>query len=141
MTEVMVKEDLKIAAEKVWELVRDFGGIRRWVGEMVQGLELEGEGVGAIRTISLPGGIKLYEQLEAIDQEARSFSYAIIRKSPLPVTDYLATLTLFESGADSCRIEWGSTFEPAGISEADVKPMIEGIYNSGIAGLKEALGI
>ncbi len=141
MAEVLVTEDLPVPAMKVWELVRDFGGIRSWIGDMVQSIEMEGEGVGAIRTLSLIGNTKLYEQLTAHDEEERSFSYAIIRESPLPVADYLAKFKLVETGADSCRIEWSSTFEPVGISDADAKPMIEGIYTSGIAGLKATLGI
>ena len=141
MAEVLVTEDLPAPATKIWGLVRDFGGIQKWLGDMVQGLELEGEGVGAIRIISLPGGTKLYEQLKEFNEEERSFSYAIVRESPLPVSDYLAKLKLVETGADSCRIEWSSTFEPVGISDSDARPMIEGIYTSGIAGLKATLGI
>ena len=141
MTEVRVTEELPVPAAKVWDLVRDFGGIRAWLGDMVQGLELEGEGIGTIRTITLPGNTLLHEQLTAHDDAARSFSYAIVRESPLPIRDYLATFTLVEMGADACRIEWSSTFEPVGISEADARPMIEGIYTSGIAGLRATLGV
>ena len=141
MAKVWVTEDLPVPAGKVWELVRDFGGIQKWAGDMIQSLELEGEGVGAIRTITLPGDTKLYEQLEALDENERSFSYAIIRESPLPTSDYLATFKLVETGPDSCRIEWSSTFEPAGRPEADVVSMIEGIYRGGIAGLRKTLGI
>lgn len=141
MTEVMVTEDLEVPADKVWEIVRDFGGIRAWTGKMIQDLVLEGEGVGAIRTITLPGNTKLQEQLTAFDDEGQSFSYAIIGKSPLPVTDYLATFKLVAKGRHACRIEWSSRFEPIGISDEKAKPMIAGIYTSGIAGLKAMLGI
>ena len=141
MAEVLVTDELDVSAGEAWAVVRDFGGIRKWVGDMVQGLELEGEGVGAIRTISLPGNLQLQEQLKAHDDDARSFSYAIIGNSPLPVDDYLATFKLVETGDHACRIEWSSTFEPRGISDAEAKPMIEGIYTSGIAGLRTALGI
>ena len=141
MAEVLVTEELPVPATKIWELVRDFGGIQKWVGPMIQNLEIEGEGVGAIRTLTLPGDTKLSEELKAFDEEGRSFSYAIIGKSPLPVADYLSTLKLVENGANSCRIECSSTFEPVGISESDANQMIEGIYTSGIAGLKATLGI
>jgi hypothetical protein len=141
MAEVLVVEELPVPAEKVWELVREFGGIEKWLGGMVQDLEVEGEGIGAIRTISLPGNAQLQEQLKAHSDDQRSFSYAIIGKSPLPVDDYLATFKLFEVGDHACRIEWSSTFEPAGISDEDAKPMIEGIYTSGIAALRTTLGI
>jgi hypothetical protein len=142
MAQVQVSEDVPVAAAKIWDLVRDFGGAQKWLGPMVQKLELEGEGVGAIRTITLPGDTKLHEQLQALDDAEMSFRYAIVRESPLPTTDYVAKFKLVETGPDSCRIEWGSTFEPAGgMSEDDVKPMVEGIYRSGIAGLRETLGI
>ena len=91
MAEVLVTEELPVPATKIWELVRDFGGIQKWVGPMIQNLEIEGEGVGAIRTLTLPGDTKLSEELKAFDNEGRSFSYAIIGKSPLPVADYLST--------------------------------------------------
>lgn len=141
MAEVRVTEELPVPAAKVWELVRDFGGAAKWLGAMVESLELEGWGVGAIRTITLPGGTRLHEQLRALDEDERSFSYAIVRESPLPATDYVARFELVETGPDSCRIEWGSTFEPAGLPEAEVLPLIEGIYRSGIASLRQALGI
>jgi hypothetical protein len=142
MAQVQVSEDVPVAAAKIWDLVRDFGGAQKWLGAMVQKLELEGEGVGAIRTITLPGDTKLHEQLQALDDAEMSFTYAIVRESPLPTTDYVAKFKLVETGPDSCRIEWGSTFEPAGgMSEDDVKPLVEGIYRSGIAGLRETLGI
>jgi len=142
MAQVQVSEDVPVAAAKIWDLVRDFGGAQKWLGPMVQKLELEGEGVGAIRTITLPGDTKLHEQLQALDDAEMSFTYAIVRESPLPTTDYVAKFKLVETGPDSCRIEWGSTFEPAGgMSEEDVKPLVEGIYRSGIAGLRETLGI
>jgi alkanesulfonate monooxygenase SsuD/methylene tetrahydromethanopterin reductase-like flavin-dependent oxidoreductase (luciferase family) len=57
------------------------------------------------------------------------------------VEDYLATFKLVETDTDSCRIEWSSTFEPVGTSGEKAKPVIEGIYNSGIKGLKETLGL
>lgn len=142
MAEVQVTEDVPVAASKIWDLVRDFGGAQKWLGPMVQKLELEGEGVGAIRTITLPGEMMLHEQLQALDEAEMSFTYAIVRESPLPVSDYVAKFKLVETGADSCRIEWGSTFEPApGMSEDDARPMVEGIYRSGIAGLRQTLGI
>ncbi len=140
MSKVLVTEELQASAQTVWELVREFDGIAKWVGPMVQNMTVEGEGVGAIRTIALPGDTKLQEQLKAYDEEGRSFDYAIIGDGPLPASEYLATITIVETGPNTCRIDWGSSFEPKG-PEAEVVPMIEGIYKAGIAGIKTALGL
>ena len=40
--EVMVTEELPVPAAKVWDLVREFGGAQKWLGGMVQKLEIEG---------------------------------------------------------------------------------------------------
>ena len=140
MGSVKVVETVDAGADRVWELFRDFGGVTRFSAG-IQSCTVEGEGVGAVRTITLPGDTKLHEQLTAHDDAGRSFSYAIVRESPLPVRDYLATFKLSELGPDRCRIEWGSSFELGGLSEDDTRPMIEGIYTSGIASLKATLGV
>jgi len=141
LTEVQVTEDLPLPAAKVWELVRDFDGAQKWLGGMVRKLEMEGRGVGAIRTITLPGDVLLHERLEAFDDDAMTFRYAIVRESPLPVRDYLATFKLTDLGGDRCRIEWGSTFDAMGLPDEKAKPMIAGIYTSGIAQLRATLGV
>lgn len=141
MAEVLVTEELPVPAASVWELVRDFGGARRWLPGMIQKLELEGEGVGAIRTITLPGDTLLHEQLRAFDDPGMSFTYAIVRESPLPVRDYVAKLAVAAAGPSRCRVHWGATFEPVGLPEAKAKPMIAGIFTSGIAALRATLGV
>ena len=140
MSKVWVTEELQASAQTVWELVREFDGIAKWLGPMVQNMTVEGEGIGAIRTIALPGDMKLQEQLESYDEAGRSFAYAILGDGPLPVSNYLATLKIVEVGPNTCRVEWGSSFEPKN-PEAEVVAMIEGIYKTGIAGIKTNLGL
>lgn len=138
--EVRVSDGIEASADRVWELVREFGGIMKWSsGGAIQSVEVEGEGIGAVRTLHLAGGAQLQEKLEALDDAARSFSYSFTGKVLLPLSDYYATLTVVETGPGTCRVEWGSTFEPAGVSEEQARGMVEGIYTGGIAGIKQAL--
>ena len=139
MSEVVVTDVLPAGVDRVWEVVSDFGGIQRWNPGAVRAISVEGEGIGAVRTITLPGDAVLQEKLERYDEAARCFSYSITGESPLPLTDYESTIRLSADGPDSCRIEWSSTFAPAGISEDQARSMVEGIYTGGIAGLKQAL--
>lgn len=141
MSRVEVNEPVPAPAAKVWELVRDFGGIAKWGGPALQSCTVEGEGVGAIRRIGLPGGLSLAERLEALDDASRSLSYSIVGKSPLPVKDYLSTIRVVEDGPAACRVDWSSRFEPDGTGEAQAQAMIRGVYTGGIAGLRKALGV
>ena len=141
MAKVEVSEAIAASAAKVWELLRDFGGISRWAGPMLQSVEVEGSGVGAVRRAGLPGGLSLAERLEAFDDRGRRLSYSIVEKSPIPVRSYLATMKVVETGANACRLDWSSTFEPDGATDEQAQKMIRGVYTNGIAGIRKALGV
>jgi len=138
MVSVKVSDRVEASSEKVWELFRDFGGIQRF-SSGIEKVTVEGQGVGAVRTLTLPGGAALQERLEAIDDAKRCLSYAIVG-GPIPVTGYLATIEVKDEGK-GCRIDWSSQFEPKGLSDDQARAMIEGVYKGGIAGVKKALGV
>jgi len=136
MASVKISDRIDAPADKVWDLVGDFGGIGRF-SKGFKSVTCAGSGVGAIRTITLPNDTQMQERCELLDAARRTLDYAIIA-GPMPIANYLARIQLFEDG-DGTRIEWGSTFDPNGISEAQAVAMIEGVYKGGIAGLKKAL--
>lgn len=142
MASVMIKKDIKAPAREVWTLLSDFGGI----GNIMRGmgpddLTLEGEGLLAVRTIKTPTGT-VKERCEALDEANMMMSYSILGDAPLPITHYLSTFRVFETGPQSCRVEWGSSFQPDGtVPLAEVEPMIEAIYKSGIIGTQKKLGV
>ncbi len=138
MVSVKVSERVEASADKVWELFRDFGGIQRFSSGF-QKVEVTGSGIGAVRTITLPGGAALQERLEAFDDRGRKLQYAIVG-GPIPVASYLATIEVKDEGK-ACRLDWSSHFEPKGITDEQARNMIEGVYKSGIAGVKKALGV
>ncbi len=136
---VLVTEEVQASAADVWDLVRGFGDILKWSGGAIESVSVEGDGIGAVRTISIAGGAQLQEKLEAHDDAERMFSYSFVGKLLLPLDDYYATMSIIETGANQCRVEWGSTFTPNGVSEEQATGMVEGIYKNGIAGIKNAL--
>jgi carbon monoxide dehydrogenase subunit G len=138
MVSVKVSERVEASADRVWDLFRDFGGIQRFTSGFEK-VEVTGSGIGAVRTITLPGGAALQERLEAFDDRGRKLQYAIVG-GPIPVSNYLATIEVKDEGK-ACRIDWSSHFEPKGISEDQARAMIEGVYKGGIAGVKKALGV
>lgn len=136
MAEVVVKDEIRASAQAVWDLVKDFGGLQRWM-DAINSCEVEGEGVGAVRTLGLQGA-SLRERLEAYDEATRTFSYSIL-DGPLPVQNYVATLKVMDRGADHCGIEWASQYEPAGAPDEQVRGIIQGVYTGGIAAIKKRL--
>ena len=140
MSEVKVSESVAAPAAKVWEVLGDFGGVAKWGGTMLESCTVEGSGVGAVRTIGLPGGLSIQERCEACDAAGRALTYSIIGKSPIPIRDYVSTCRVVETGANQCRVDWEGHFEPDGVPEEQAQSMIRGIYTGGIAGVRKLLG-
>ena len=138
MASVSKMARINASADAVWEVVRDFGGVAKWIGP-VTGCTMAGEGVGAVRTVTLEGGAEVQERLEALDDGARSLSYAIV-SSPLPIENYLSTIQVSAASDDECEVAWSSTFDVAPADEAEMKTLVAGVYTAGFEGLKKLLG-
>jgi carbon monoxide dehydrogenase subunit G len=122
----------------VWPVVSDFAGITRFMPGLEK-VEVQGKGIGAVRTVTVAGGNKIQERLESFDPKARSFSYSIL-PGAMPVQNYLATVELADAGAGRSRIRWSARFDAPGMSDAQIGPLSKGMeqaYGGAIAGLKK----
>lgn len=139
MTQVKVVEKVGASAGDVWKRLSDFGGIE--VGGIVESFKMEGEGVGAIRTIGVGGGL-VVEKLDRHDSAERVMMYSIINEdSPLPVSGYSATVRIADDGDGSCTVDFTGTFEPKGVPEEQAVEMIKGIYAGAIQAARDGLGV
>jgi len=137
MTTVQVVEAVAASADDVWNILSDFGGIK--VGGPIEAFEIEGDGVGAVRTITMGGG-QVIERLDVHDADARTFTYCITNDdNPLPVANYSATVKITADGDDACSVDWSGTFDPKGADEETASNVVRGIYTGGIQGARKAL--
>ncbi len=136
MGEVRVEEEVEATPETVWALVRDFGGIKAW-NDGIDSCEVEGSGVGSVRTIKM-GGIEIQERLEHTDDVGRTFSYSIVA-GPVPVENYLSSMTIHDAGEGRAKITWQGSFDPKDVPEEDCAKLFTGVYQAGIAALRKAL--
>jgi len=137
MAKAQVVETIKAPADKVWAILGDFGGVKP--NAMVKSCTVQGEGVGAVRTITLQDGSQVIERLEKFDPATKTFAYRIINESPIPVSDYVSTVIIKGSGSETI-VDWSSTFEPRGAPEATVVDAVKGIYTGLIGDTRTALG-
>ncbi len=128
------------AATAVWDVVGDFRGL---IEAMIEGtggrVEVEGEGVGALRTVTL-GTDVLVERLEDQDDAAWRTTYSMLVTGPFPVTGYRSTIELTPAGRDRCELEWTGTFEPAGVDDDVADAAVRGVYTGAIAMLHRRFG-
>jgi hypothetical protein len=137
MGQVSEKVSMPVAADKVWQTLRDFGGMNKWAPGIAN-LSLQGAGVGALRTMTFQDGSRVVERLESLNDTSRSLSYTIL-ESTLPVEGYVASLTVRDLGASGCEVEWFSTFGAKGAAEEDVSRMLALGYRRSLSGLQKSL--
>ena len=136
MAKIDMKTDLNVAADEVWKLIGGFNTLPDW-HPAVEKSELEEE--GSMRRLSLAGGGTIVEKLERLDDNERVYTYSIV-DSPLPVSNYTATICVKEDGEGKTTVEWSSEFEAEGAAENEAMDVIAGIYQAGFDNLKKMFG-
>lgn len=136
MSKVTMSNKYPVSAEKLWEMIGGFNALPQW-HPAVEKSELE-EG-GSVRRLSLVGGGEIVERLEKMNDAEYAYTYSIV-DSPLPVTNYSATLRLENDGEGGCKVTWSGDFVPQGVPEHDATKVIEGIYRAGFDNLRKMFG-
>ena len=136
MAAVREETELDASPDEAWKLVGDFVGFIEAMGLPV---ECDGEGIGALRTIS-SGPQPVVERLEERDEDAKRIVYSIV-SGPLPVVNYRSTMQLASAGDGRSTLTWIGTFEPApGVTEDKAVSFVRAVYKSGIASLHGRFG-
>lgn len=132
MSKVSVSQYYLGTPTSLWHLVGDPAGLSSWHPAIVQS-PLSPD--GRVRTCTLADGGEVVEEILEHDDSARRYSYRIV-SSPLPMENYVSTLRV-EPNAGGSTVTWESEFEPVGIEPVQLEGMIRGLYEAGLAALRE----
>ena len=122
-----MSKEVATAPDVLWEKIGDFLALDRWMAGIPP---MESEKDGTVRRIG-SGANAIVEEL--VERGDRAYTYRILA-GPLPVKDYVCTLSVVPSG-DGSLVEWKSTFEPNGVPEEQAVTIVRGIYTAGLANL------
>ncbi len=121
----------------VWKLVGNFNALDVWHPAIAKS-ELNGVGTktGTRRLLTLAENKDtIIEQLTSYTPAKTTYSYTIV-KSPFPVKNYAATISLTATAEGKTVMKWESTFDvPEGTDSGHSTRVIEGVYDSGLAKL------
>jgi hypothetical protein len=135
----LVERTVPVSRAKIYSLLVDeFGAIDKLMGDAVESVTLEGDGIGAVRHVRARGvpGV-LSERLDTA-YDGRVFSYSLVGESSLPVDDYVAVVTLADAPNGGCAISWGSNWVPKGAPVDAVRAMLTALYGNLIDALVRA---
>ncbi len=144
MARVYVSSVIGAPAARVWERVRDFNALPRWHPAIRDSRiedALPSDKVGCIRNFHLQNGDNIREKLLGLSDYDLFCTYSIL-ESPMPLTDYVATLRLTPvTDGDRCFAEWSAEFSCAPEAEDELVNGIAGnVFQTGFDALKRHFG-
>ncbi|GAB5377497.1 MAG: SRPBCC family protein [Acuticoccus sp.] len=140
MARVYISSVIDAPAEKVWERVRDFNALPRWHPRIRESRIENGEPadkVGCVRDFRLQNGERIREKLLGLSDFDMFCTYAIL-ESPMPLTDYVATLRVTPiTDGERSFVEWSADFACAPEVEDDLVAGIgSDVFQGGFDALK-----
>ena len=113
------------SADAIWQVLSDFGAACQYLA-MVIDCAVEGQGIGAVRTLTYIDGSTIVERLEALDDAAHRLSYALL--SDTPFRDCLTTVTVHDLSLGRCEVTWSAIFHSDGLPANEAQEMLEGAF-------------
>ena len=142
MAKVSVSKKINAPLDKVWAMVSEWGGTDKWIPG-VGPVTVSGAGVGATRSAELdpatgfPG--KITESLDAYNDVEKNFRYSIVGQSPIPISDYVAEMSVSENADKTCEVTWQSTWQATGdLSEKELLTAFETLYDMSLENVRKA---
>jgi hypothetical protein len=143
MPRIYASSVIDAPAAKVWEKVRDFNALPRWHPRIRESRIENGEPsdkIGCVRDFRLQNGDRLREKLLGLSDYDMFCTYSIL-ESPMPLTDYMATLRLTPiSDGNRTFIEWSAEFDCAVEVAAELMDGIgNNVFQAGFDALKRQM--
>ena len=144
MIRVYTSSVIDAHADAVWGVIRDFNALPAW-HPLIADSRIENaqppDKVGCVRAFRMRDGGQLREQLLSLSDYDYQCVYSIL-SSPMPLTNYVATLKLTPV-TDGIRTfaEWSAEFDCEPVREAELSRNIgQGVFQLGFDALKQRFG-
>ena len=144
MARVYISSVVAAPAAKVWERVRDFNALPRW-HPAIRESRIENaepsDKVGCVRDFRLQNGDRIREKLLGLSDYDLFCTYSIL-ESPMPLTNYVATLRLTPiTDGDRTFAEWSADFDcAADVADDLVNNIGANVFQAGLDSLKRHFG-
>jgi carbon monoxide dehydrogenase subunit G len=122
MASIVQEFEVPAPAERVWAMLRDFGGIDRLAAGFVTACTLEEE--GQVRLLTFFNGMQVRERLVASDEARMRIAYSA---SGGRATHHNASAQVIPEGPDRCRFVWTTDLLPDAVAPAIAQMMERGV--------------
>jgi hypothetical protein len=129
--------EVKASASAVWSVIGPFCAIKDWlppVGECIE----DGKAPPTRILVTKDGKAAFVEKQTARNDAEHSYSYAFL-SSPLPVTNYTATIKVTANRDGTSTITWSGSYTPDQGKEKAATEALNSVYEAGLSEIKARL--
>lgn len=137
MTKQAITKKLNVTADVAWAAIRKIGRLDVWF-PFIETCDVEGEGPGAVRYMTVAGGGEIKDIIEEINDDNWRLVY-LRPISPFPVSHYRGTVEIFRSYDDLAVVAWTIDFESRSEDAREVAGLVRGAIGDGIDGMEADL--
>ena len=137
ITYAEVSARLEHPVARVWDRIAAFGGLELWV-DGVSDCTVEGDGVGAVRTV-VRNGNSVRERLEEIDPRSHMIRYRILPPHSIPADNVCGSILLQELADGATEMVWRSDATDFHVEPDMLGERISAFYGASIQGLARLL--
>jgi hypothetical protein len=134
MTQASCIISIAMPADAIWQVISDFGATSQYLAGVVS-CTVEGEGVGARRTLTNAEGSTIVERLETLDGVAHWLNYALLTDTPF--RNCVTTMMVRELGQSRAELEWSATFEADGLPAEEARELLDAALAANCLALKQ----
>jgi len=136
MSQATSRVTIHVPADAIWQVLSDFGAACQYLG-MVENCAVEGQGIGALRTLTSPDGSTIVERLETLDEASHQLSYVLLTDTPF--CNCVTTMTVSDLGPDQAELVWSASFQPDGLPASEALTLLEDALTTNCLALKQLL--
>jgi len=125
---------IHVPADAIWQVISDFGAAGQYLAGVVDCV-VEGEGVGALRTLTSADGSAIVERLKTLDAASQRLSYALLTDTPF--SNCLTTMAVRDLGGNQAELAWSATFQSDRLPESEAVDLLEGALAENCLALKQ----
>jgi hypothetical protein len=137
MAIVSTYEDVALPADKIWSVIGDFAGIRKWA-VLVKSESVEETSNGKVRSLVMPDDRVVKERLAAHSQY--SYTYTMLERPEM--ADYRSTVAVIPLDDKNSRIELIVSLSATGeTTEEQITERYTKNLRGNLRAMKKALGL
>ncbi|MGT2503974.1 SRPBCC family protein [Bradyrhizobium guangxiense] len=126
--------EVKAPVSDVWSVIGPFCAIKNWLPPVGQCIE-DGKAPPTRILVTKDGKAAFVEAQTARNDAEHSYSYKFLA-SPLPVSNYTATIKVTAKADGSSVITWSGSYRPDEGQEKAADEALNGVYEAGLAEIR-----